>query len=177
MSHLDTLLEARLAGRRQQGTFWSSGARGILVIAALNIVLLWSVTGGVIWQSYRDAADDWKRTAANFTLTTAAYAQQTLVATDLMLRSMLDWIADENITSEAQFADVMKQRRFHEAIRDRLSGLPQVSVASIFNKQGHLLSSSSDWPAPSIYIGERETFLAQVSPNSPPISISRALPT
>ncbi len=84
----------------------------------------------------RDAADDWKRTAANFTLTTAAYAQQTLVATDLMLRSMLDWIADEDIRSETQFADVMKQRRFHEAIRDRLSGLPQVSVASIFNKQG-----------------------------------------
>ncbi len=176
MSHLDTLLEARLAGRRQQGSFWNSGGRGILVIAALNIVLLWSVTGGVIWQSYRDAADDWKRTAANFTLTTAAYAQQTLVATDLMLRSMLDWIADEDIRSETQFADVMKQRRFHEAIRDRLSGLPQVSVASIFDKQGHLLSSSSDWPAPSIYIGERETFLAQVSPSGPPISISRALP-
>jgi C4-dicarboxylate-specific signal transduction histidine kinase len=176
LSHLDTLLEARLAGRRQQGSFWSSGGRGILVIAALNIVLLWSVTGGVIWQSYRDAADDWKRTAANFTLTTAAYAQQTLVATDLMLRSMLDWIADEDLRSETQFADVMKQRRFHEAIRDRLSGLPQVSVASIFDKQGHLLSSSSDWPTPSINIGERETFLAQVSPSSPPVSISRALP-
>ena len=121
MSHLDTLLQARLTGRRQQGSFWSSSARGILVIAALNIVLLWSVTGGVIWQSYRDAADDWKRTAANFSLTTAAYAQQTLVATDLMLRSMLDWIADEDITSETLFTDVMKQRRFHEAIRDRLS--------------------------------------------------------
>ena len=140
MGHLDTLLQARLAGRRQQGSFWSSSGRGILVIAALNIVLLWSVTGGVIWQSYRDAVDDWKRTAANFSLTTAAYAQQTLVATDLMLRSMLDWIADEDIQSETQFADVMKQRRFHEAIRDRLSGLPQVSVASIFSKQGHLLS-------------------------------------
>lgn len=176
MSHLDTLLQARLAGRRQQGSFWSSSGRGILVIAALNIVLLWSVTSGVIWQSYRDAADDWKRTAANFTLTTAAYAQQTLVATDLMLRSMLDWVDDEDITSETQFTDVVKQRRFHETIRDRLSGLPQVSVASIFNKEGHLLSSSTGWPAPSIYIGERETFLAQVGPNSPPISISRALP-
>jgi C4-dicarboxylate-specific signal transduction histidine kinase len=176
LSHLDTLLEARLPGRRQQGSLWSSGGRGILVIAALNIVLLWSVTGGVIWQSYRDAADDWKRTAANFTLTTAAYAQQTMVATDLMLRSMLDWIADEDIRSETQFTDVMKRRRFHEAIRDRLSGLPQVSVASIFDKQGHLLSSSSDWPAPPIRIDERETFLAQVGPNSPPISNSPTLP-
>ncbi len=79
-------------------------------------------------------------------------------------------------SSEAQFADVMKQHRFHDAIRDRLVGLPQVGVASIFNKEGHLLSSSSDWPAPSVHIGERETFLAQVGPNSPPVSISRALP-
>lgn len=176
MSHLDTLLQARPARRRQQGSFWSSSGRDILVIAALNIVLLWGVTGGVIWQSYRDAADDWKRTAANFTLTTAAYAHQTLVATDLMLRSMLDWIADENIASEAQFDDTMKQRRFHEAIRDRLSGLPQVRTASIYDKQGYLLNSSTDWPPPSIYVGDRETFLTQVGPHSPPISISRALP-
>ena len=175
MSQLDTLLKARLAGRRQQGPFWSSSGRGILVIAALNIVLLWSVTGGVIWQSYRDAVDDWKRTAANFSLTTAAYAQQTLVAADLMLRSMLDWIADENIVSEQQFAEAMKQHRFHEAIRDRLVSLPQVGVASIFNKEGHLLSSSAKWPAPPTYIGERETFLAQVGPNNPPMSISRTL--
>ncbi len=176
MSHLDTLLQARFAGRRQQGSFWSSGGRGILVIAALNIVLLWSVAGGVVWQGYRDAADDWKRTAANFSLTTAAYTQQTLVATDLILRSMLDWIADEDILSETQFADVMKQRQFHDTMRDRLAGLPQVGVASIFDEQGYLLSSSTDWPAPSIHIGQRETFLAQVGPNSPPVSISRAVP-
>jgi C4-dicarboxylate-specific signal transduction histidine kinase len=176
LSHLDTLLQAQLAGRRQQGSFWSSSGRGILVIAALNIVLLWSVTGGVVWQSYRDAVDDWKRTATNFSLTTAAYTQQTLVATDLMLRSMLDWIADEDIVSETQFADVMKQRQFHDTMRDRLAGLPQVGVASIFDKQGYLLSSSTDWPAPSIHIGQRETFLAQVGPNSRPVSISRAVP-
>ena len=84
-----------------------------------------------------------------------------------MLRSMLDWIADEDIRSETQFTDVMKQRRFHEAIRDRLSGLPQVSVASIFNKQGHLLSSSSDWPAPSIYIGERGELPGPGRPEQP----------
>ena len=133
------------------------------------------VTGGVIWQSYRDAVDDWKRTAANFSLTTAAYAQQTLVATDLMLRTMLDWIAEEDILSEAQFAEVMQQRRFHETIRDRLVGLPQVSVVSIFNKDGssqfleRLAGTATD-------IGQHETFLAQVRPNSPPASISRALP-
>jgi C4-dicarboxylate-specific signal transduction histidine kinase len=170
------LLQARRSGRRQQGSFWISSGRGILVIAALNIVLLWGVTGAVVWQSHRGAVDDWKRTAANFSLTTAAYAQQTLVVTDLMLRSMLDWIADEDIVSEAQFEDAIKQHRFHEAMRDRLAGLPQVSVAAIFNKKGHILSSSTDWPPPPIYIGERETFLAQIRPNSPPVSISRALP-
>ena len=99
--------------------------------------------------------------AANFTLTTAAYAQQTLVATDLMLRSMLDWIADEDITSEAQFTDVMKQRRFHEAMRDRLSACLRSALPRSSARKGHLLSSSSDWPAPSISIGQRESFLAQ----------------
>lgn len=175
MSHLDTLLQGRPARRRQHGSFWSSSGRGILVVAALNIVLLWGVTGAVLWQIYRDEVNDWKRTAANFSLTTAAHAQQTLVATDLVLRSMLDWVADEDIRSETQFVEAVKRHRFHEAMRDRLAGLPQVSVASIFDKEGHLLSSSSDWPPP-IDTGERETFPAQVGPNSPPVSISRALP-
>ncbi|MBI2736740.1 MAG: hypothetical protein HYX38_09380 [Rhodospirillales bacterium] len=171
MSHLDTLLEGQLARRRHHGSFWSSSGRGILVVAALNIVLLWGVTGAVLWQIYRDEVDDWKRTAANFSLTTAAHAQQTLVATDLVLRSMLDWVADEDIRSETEFVEAVKRRRFHEAMRDRLAGLPQVSVASIFSKEGHLLNSSSDLPPPPIDI-----FLAQVGPNSPPVSISRALP-
>ncbi len=175
MSQPHTSLQARLAGRRRQGSFWSSSGRGILVIAILNIVLLWGVTVAVLWQIFRDEVDGWKRMAANFSLTTAAYTQQALVATDLMLRSMMDWIDDEGIQSETQFAAAVEQRRFHEAIRDRLSGLPQVSVASIFSKEGDLLGSSTSWPPPPIHIGDREAFLAQVDPDSPPVSISRAV--
>ncbi len=175
MSQLDTLLQARRSGRQQQGSSWSSGGRGILVIAALNIVLLWGVTGAVLWQIHRDEVTDWKRVAVNLSLTTTAYVQQTLVATDLMLRSMLDWVAEADIQSDAEFADAMKQPRFREAMRDRLAGLPQASIASIYSKEGHLLSSSADGSAPT-HIGEHETFRAQVGPDSPPISISRSLP-
>lgn len=175
MSQLDTLLQARRSGRQQQGSSWSAGGRGILVIAALNIVLLWGVTGAVLWQIHRDEVTDWKRVAVNLSLTTTAYVQQTLVATDLMLRSMLDWVAEADIQSDAEFADPMKQPRFREAMRDRLAGLPQASIASIYSKEGHLLSSSADGSAPT-HIGEHETFRAQVGPDSPPISISRSLP-
>ena len=176
MNHLDTLLQARLAGRRRQGSYWSASGRGILVIAALNIALLWCVTGGVIWLSYRDAVEDWQRTATNFSLTTTAYARQTLLATDLMLRSMLDWIANVDIRSEAQFTEAMKQRAFYDAIRDRMTGLPQVSVASIFNKEGNRLTSSTGWPSSPPPVGDHEPFRAQIRPDSPPLSISRALP-
>jgi hypothetical protein len=36
----------------------------------------------VIWQGYRDAVADGKRTAANLSLATAAYTQQALLAAD-----------------------------------------------------------------------------------------------
>ena len=100
LAHLDTLLRSRPAWRERYTSFWSSGARRTLAIAALNIALVWCVVGAVIWQGYRDAVADGKRMAANFGLATAAYTQQALVATDLMLRSMQDWVADEDIQSE-----------------------------------------------------------------------------
>src|SRR5260221_12841663 len=88
LSHLNTLLRSRPSGHRQHGLFWSSGARRTLAVTALIIALIWSAAGAVIWQGYRDAMVDGKRTAANLSLATAAYAQQALLAADLVLRSM-----------------------------------------------------------------------------------------
>jgi signal transduction histidine kinase len=154
--------------------FWNSGARGTLAIAALNIGLVWCVAGAVTWQGYRDAIADGKRTAANFSLATAGFAQQALLASDLVLKSVLDWVADENIQSEARFSEVMHQRRFHDAMRDRIVGVPQVNVVSVFDKGGQLLSSSSGWPAPPAYIGQHESFQVLINPGSPSLSSSGA---
>lgn len=174
MAHLDTLLRSRPAGRRRCGLFWNSGARRTLVVAALNMALIWSAAATAIWQGYRDVVVDGKQTAATLSLATAASAQQALLAADLMLRSMLDWVVDEDIQSEAQFTDVIRQRRFHDAMHDRLVGLPQVSGASVFNKDGDLLNSSLGWPTPPASMGQREAFQAQVNPESPPLSSTGA---
>lgn len=172
MAHLDTSLHSQKAGFRWQRAFWNSSARRTLAIAAFNMAVLWCIAGAVVWQGYRDAVADGKRTAANFSLATAAYTQQALLAADLILRSMLDWVADEDIQSEAQFVETMRQQRLHDVMQDRVVALPQVSIALVFDKQANLLNSSLDGPAPP---SERQALQARLNSAGPPLSSSRAL--
>jgi C4-dicarboxylate-specific signal transduction histidine kinase len=172
LAQLDTLLQSQRAGRRGYRSPWSAGACRTLAIAAFNLVVLWSIAGAVVWQGHRDAVADGKRTAANFSLATAAYTQQALLAADLILRSMLDWVADENIQSEAQFVETMRQQRLHDVMQDRVVALPQVSIALVFDKQANLLNSSLDRAAPP---SERQALQARLDSTGPPLSSSRAL--
>ena len=159
------------AGPSAAGGMAHSGVRvpaGILAIAALNIALLWCIAGAVIWQGYRDAVADGKRTAANFSLATAAYTQQALLATDLMLRSILDWVADEDIQSEAQFAETMtsasvprrhaRSNRWLAAGQRRL-GLQQGGLSSQLVAR---MAATTD-----LHRGSVKLFQAEIDPEQP----------
>lgn len=154
---------------------WNSGSTRMLAIGLLNVALVWCVAGTAIWQSYRETVADAQHQARILSLTTASYTQQALAAADLLLRSMIDWIADEEIRTEEQFVKAAGDRRFHDSIRERIVGLPQVSVASVVDRNGNLLSSSFGWPAKPANIERRDGFRAQLSADPPPLSITNAI--
>ena len=147
----------------------------MLAIGLLNVVLVWCVAGAAIWQSYRDAIADARHQAQILSLTTASYTQQALAATDLLLRSMIDWIADEEVRTEEQFVKVAGDRRFHDSMRERIVGLPQISVASVVDRNGNLLTSSLGWPVSPANIVRGDALRAQLGSNPPPLSLSNAI--
>lgn len=134
------------------------GRKRAIVLAGLQILLIWLVASVVVWQNHRNAVGDWKRTAENTSLTVAAYIAQTLGAADLVLKSIQDWIGDEDIASEAQFRSVMQERRFFDAMRDRVVGLPQVGIAGIIASNGELLNNIHAHPAPPVDLSDREAY-------------------
>lgn len=147
-----------------------------IVLAILHVLLVWAVAAVVIWQNHRNAVEDWKRTTENTSLTVAAYLKQAFGAADLVLKSIQDWIADENITSETQFRVVMQERRFFEEMRERMVGLPQIGVAGIIARTGELLNNTNAYPAPSIDLSSQEAYRASMAAGAPPLVITAPMP-
>jgi len=147
-----------------------------IVLAVLHVLLVWAVAAVVIWQNHRNAVDDWKRTSENASLTVAAYLKQTLGAADLVLKSLQDWIAEENITSEPQFRAVMQEHRFIEEIRERMVGLPQIGIAGIIARTGELLNNTHTYPAPSVDLSDREVYRGPMAPDAPALVITAPAP-
>jgi C4-dicarboxylate-specific signal transduction histidine kinase len=152
-----------------------SGVARPLVLSGLHLILVWSIAIGLVWASYQDDVDDWKMTARNTSLATAAYVQQALNAADLVLKSMKDWIADEDIGSEEQFRQVMSQRRFFEVMSDRIVGMPQIGIAGIVARNGDLINNSAAFPSREVNIAEREPIKSQLVDKPPDVSLSALL--
>jgi signal transduction histidine kinase len=143
-----------------------------IVLAVLHVLLVWAVAAVVIWQNHRNAVDDWKRTSENTSLTVAAYLKQTLGAADLVLKSIQDWISEENITSESQFRTVMQERRFIEEMRERMVGLPQIGIAGIIARTGELLNNTHTYPLPPVDLSDREVYRGLMAADAPALLIT-----
>ena len=104
----------------------SVSTRRTLLACVLHILLVWTMVFLIIEDNYESAVKSWKTSAENIALAVAAHAAQTQGAADLVVKSMVDWIAEERIETEQQFRQVMGEKRFFEAMRNRILGQPQI---------------------------------------------------
>ncbi|MDP2329671.1 MAG: cache domain-containing protein [Reyranella sp.] len=160
---------AATAGRR-------ADRRRTLVVAGLQILLIWTAAAVLIWYSHRDAVEDGKRMAENTSLTIAAYMKQSLGAADLVLKSIQDWISEENTTAEPQFRQIMQERRFFDEMRERVVGLPQIVVVGIIARDGELLNTTHAYPAAPLDLSERETYRASMAAGAPALVLTGSSP-
>ncbi|MDP1908615.1 MAG: cache domain-containing protein, partial [Hyphomicrobium sp.] len=150
--------------------------RRTIIFAGLQILLMWSAAVVVILQGHRNAVDDGKRMAENTSLTIAAYMKQTLDGADLIVKSIQDWIADENITSEPQFRQVMQERRFFDAMRDRVVGQPEIAILGIIARNGELLNNIHGYPATQVDLSGREAYMASMAAGAPALVLTAPAP-
>lgn len=153
-----------------------AGRRRVIVLSALHVLLVWAVAAVVIWQNHRNAVDDWKRTAENLSLAITAYVGQALRAADLIQKSVLDWIDEGGVQTPQGFAAVMHERRYFDAMRDRMVGLPQVGVAGIISADGILISTTHEYPAPPLDMSSREVFQMPMTADAREMIVTRPTP-
>ncbi len=134
--------------------------RRTLALCGFHIVLIWSLAIVVMQQNYDRAVEVWKTASGSLAVTVAAQGAQALAAADLVLKSVAEWVSDESIRSEMQFNQVMADRRFYVAMRERMTGLPQAGSVAIVSRDGDVVNSTTSWPAPRLNVGDREAFKA-----------------
>lgn len=139
--------------------------RRMVTICAAQIALVWGLAFLVVEQNYDLSVSGWKTSAENISLTVAAHANQTVGAAELIGRSMADWVDDERIETPEQFRRIMGERRFYEAMRDRIVGQPQIGLAVIAADNGDVVNTTTAWPTPRLNIANRDSFTTAIEPD------------
>lgn len=152
----------------------SAGTRRTLLACVLHILLVWTMVFLIIEDNYERAVKSWKTSAENIALAVAAHAAQTQGAADLVVKSMVDWIAEERIETEQQFRQVMGEKRFFEAMRDRILGQPQIGMALIVAANGDVVNSTRTWPPAAVNVAHRDSFRIAVEPGAMALSATAA---
>ncbi|OYO28670.1 hybrid sensor histidine kinase/response regulator [Janthinobacterium sp. PC23-8] len=139
----------RVAGRyRPRATLTLIGA---VLIGALAVRGLASA-----WVLRQEAVDDWRRDLSNLSLLVAENTAQSMTAASLVLDSVAGEVADGAPQDARALQASYATWYTHQMLRHKISGVPQIDVASIVGTDGALIASTRAYPAPSIKLAERD---------------------
>ena len=120
---------------------------GVVRMAGVLLAAL-TITGvaGLLWHSRQSDIDQWKQTAAALSMTISEHAEQTVRAADLVLQSIAVPLNAARLESTVDLWTAMDSPAAHEAIRNKVAGVPQVDVASVVDAQGNIVNFNRYYP-------------------------------
>ena len=148
------------------------GARRTVFFAVVQIAMIWATTAIILGWSYREDMRTWRATSLSTSLSSAAFVRQSLNAADLVLRSMVDWVVQEEIDTEEEFVRVMSSDKYRTALRDRIIATPQINAAVIAARSGQVVNANSANDASPRSIASRESFRSQMAADPPPLTLT-----
>ncbi|TFW22054.1 response regulator [Massilia arenosa] len=139
----------------------SSDARRTAMAIAVTLVLTILATsiGSAILLRAR-TVDDWKRRLGNLALIVSDNTGQLMTSAYLVLDSVTEDVRDARIDSPADLRGAFANEKTWQTLRDKIGGLPHVSVATIVDADGDIVSYSRSWPHPKINLADRDYFQA-----------------
>lgn len=169
------LARKRKPSRRMVGTLGSASAFQVLTRVVVAIVALWSLTGGFLWQQYLSSMGNAERATRHLAFVMAELAEQSLTVNQLVIESMLDWVAEEGVVAEPQYREVASSRSFYERLIGRTAKLPSIDVATFIASDGTVLNYTRSHPPPAINLADRDYFVEQMAEDEPTFSLGKAV--
>lgn len=139
-------------------------SRGALLVGVLVAAITLATAAIIILQSRESAIASWRGNAANLSTTLAEHTEQAFRAADLVLRSIDAQISALAIENESDLRREAGGRAIFESLRDKIAGVPQIDVATIFASNGDVINFTRTWPVPPINLGDRDYSKAVLAP-------------
>lgn len=156
----------------------SAETRPILRVSArvsIAIIAIWSIISAFLWQQYKSSMEDAERSTRHLSFVTAELAGQSLTVNQLVVESMLDWIAEDGVVNEEQYRATVSSRGFFDRLIGRIEKLPTIDVATFIANDGEVLNYTRGYPPPPINLADRDYFIEQMGEKEPSFSLGRAV--
>lgn len=158
------------------GLDWASRVSRLIAATAFAILLvIWTVAAGAIWRSHTQAIQGATTASQTLSLMATAFTSKSVSATGLVLSSMLDWVAEEDIETVEQFESILSERRFFDKLRDRIANVNSVDVATFIAPNGKVVMFTRGYPPSPINLSDRDYFKAQLAKDAPPVSLGNVV--
>jgi signal transduction histidine kinase/CheY-like chemotaxis protein len=106
-----------------------------------------------------------KQDYENLTLILAEHASQSLSSAYLILDGITDRVATSKPRTSEDLHNLFSTPQIFQMLKDQMSALPHVDVASITDEQGNVINFSRSYPAPPINLADRDYFKLQSARN------------
>jgi len=143
---------ADAAERRRRPRLSARRATGLICGALLLLLCVTTAVSG--WTLRQHEIDDWRGDLDNLTLVLAENTAQTMAAT----YQLLDSLAAMPETAPDGERAALRGAAVFRTMRDKISSLPQVSVASLLDANGDLLNFTRAHPASALNLADRDYF-------------------
>ncbi|KIL97140.1 Signal transduction histidine kinase [Paramagnetospirillum magnetotacticum MS-1] len=124
------------------------------------IALLLAVTAATVYVQRQQSIGEWRANLSNLSRLLAEHARQTINAADLVQKSIADRVLELGIESEDDLRRMLGSRATFDALRDKVSGVPQIDVATVVANNGDVVNFTRSYPPPPINLADRDYFKA-----------------
>ena len=135
--------------RRNSVAVWLGTGLGVLIAIAAGLMIA---------DLYDRSIQLTQRNLTSLSRVMADQADRALQGIDLVQQGVIDDMA--KIRSEEDFVAYASTRAMHDALANRIAGLPQANAITLIDENGKLLNFSRFWPVPDVNVSDRDYFQA-----------------
>ena len=138
-------------------------ARLSLIAGGAFLITLVTLTGLLLWTQRQQHIAEWREHMQNYSLVLSAHADQTLASAQAIMEGIAKSATLAGVETAADLRKRAGTLEMHQQLRDRISGTPQVDVATVTDDEGNVIVFSRSFPTPAINLADRDYFKAHVA--------------
>jgi len=135
----------------------------ILGSACILAIIVIATSIGSMFFLREQEIETWSRELSDLSLTLSEQTYQSMSSAQLAMKGIVDRINTVGIRSDAELRLKAKSEAFHQILLDKISGLPQVDVATIVAANGDVINFTRSYPPPAINLSDRDYFQAHIN--------------